>query len=231
MEEKSGQKPLRTSSNTERDIKDTYLKNDGKKNVHTFESNKHEAKEVEGFEEMSENIQDVNEEIAAEETEGTELNALKEQIAQLESEKEELKNQVVRKAAEFENLRKRTMREKQELLEFGSEKLLFKMLELLDDINNAVDASQTTKDFDSLLKGLQMIKSKADKLFSESGVKLMEIKQGDEFDVDFHEAMMHISSNDVEEGHIVQVIQKGYMLSDKVLRHAKVITSAGSDKK
>lgn len=231
MEEKSGTKPLRTSSNTERDIKDTYLKNDGKKNVHAFESNKNEAKEVEEFEEMSENLQDSNDEVAPEENENTDDTNFKEQIAQLVAEKEELKNQVIRKAAEFENLRKRTLREKQELLEFGSEKLLFKMLELLDDINNAVDASQNTNDFDSLLKGLEMIKNKADKLFSESGVKIMEIQKGDEFDVDFHEAMMHIASNDVEEGHIVQVIQKGYMLSDKVLRHAKVITSAGPDNK
>ncbi len=226
MEDKSGKKPLRTTSNTEKDIKDTYLKNDGNqaKRIH---NEKIEDREVEEFKDMNE-----SEDIAEESTEAedNDIVALTEQISKLESEKEELRNQIMRKAAEFENMRKRTIREKQELLEFGSEKLLFKMLELLDDINNAFDASQTTKDFDSLLKGLEMIKNKADKLFVDSGVKLMKIEKGDEFDVDFHEAMMHIPHEEVEEGKIIQVIQNGYMLNDKVLRHAKVITSAGPEK-
>lgn len=226
MEEKSGNKPLRTSSNTAKDIQDTYLKNEGKRPGKNIDFDNSEEKDMEEkIEETMESNDEIVNETVPEENDAAE--ELVKQLNALENEKAELKDQLVRRAAEFENLRKRSIKEKQDLLEFGNEKLLFKMLELLDDINNAVLAGEKTTDFESLLTGLQMIKNKADKLFNDSGVKQMEDPTGEEFNVDFHEAMMHVPNEDVPEGHIVQVIQHGYMLGEKVLRHAKVITSAG----
>lgn len=222
MEEKSINKPLRTSSNKARDIKDTYLKNEGKS------MKKEESKQANIEEEIIENeeIQNDDDQETNQDSSDESLD-LSEKIGKLEAEKSELKEQVIRKAAELENFRRRTIKEKQELIEFGNEKLLFKFLELLDDINNAVDAGKKTTDYEALLKGLEMIHNKAEKLFLDAGVKQMDDPAGEEFDVDYHEAMMHVPNNEIPEGYVVQVIQNGYMLNDKVLRHAKVVTSAG----
>ena len=148
------------------------------------------------------------------------------EVENLTKERDELKEQLVRKAAELENQRKRHLREKQEMLDYANQKLLFKMLELLDDINAAVDSGNNSNDYDALLKGLTMIRQKAHKLFEEAGVKAMPDATGEEFDVNFHEAMMTVPS-DLPEGCVVQTFQQGYLLNDKVLRHARVMTSSG----
>ena len=103
-------------------------------------------------------------------------------------------------------------------------------MEILDDIGAAVSSGKSSKDFDSLLSGVEMIYKKAIKIFEEAGVKPMDDPAGKEFDVDFHEALMSAPSEETPEGSVLQTIQKGYMYRDKVLRHAKVIASAGSQK-
>lgn len=220
MEERGEQKPLRSSSNKAKDLKDTYLKNEGKREAQNFDAEK---------ENMEENIkkEENKQESAETDVMTEETEELGKKVEELHEEKEKWEEQFKRKAAEFENLRRRSIKEKQDMLEFGNEKLLFKFLELLDDINNAVDAGKKTEDFEALLKGLEMIRQKADKLFGEEGVKQMEDPTGKEFDVNYHEAMMHTPHEEIPEGNVIQVLQPGYMLNDKVLRHARVITSAG----
>lgn len=155
------------------------------------------------------------------------INELNKQNEVLMAERDDLKEQLIRKAAELENVRRRSIREKQEMIDYANERLLFRMLELLDDISSAADATAKTTDFDSLAKGLDMIYAKAVKLFDEAGVKKMDEGIGTEFDVNFHEALM-MAPSELPEGTVVQVIQPGYMIKEKVLRHAKVITSAGN---
>ena len=148
------------------------------------------------------------------------------EMEELKKERDELKEQLVRKAAEFENQRKRHLKEKQELIDYANERLLYRLLEILDDMSAAVEAGNKSSDFEALLKGISMIQQKSMKIFGEFGVKPMEDPVGKEFDVNLHEAMMAMNS-DKPEGTVLQAFQPGYMMHDKVLRHAKVITSNG----
>lgn len=149
------------------------------------------------------------------------------EIDKLIKERDEYKDQALRLAAELDNFKKRNIREKQELVEYANEKLLQKLLPLLDDMENAIDAGKNSKDFEGLLKGIEMIYLKAIKTFEEAGVKSMEDPVGKQFDVELQESLLHTPS-DKPEGEILQLIQKGYTYNDKVLRYAKVITSAGN---
>ena len=115
------------------------------------------------------------------------------------------------------------------MLEYANEKLLFKFLSLADDFDAGLESARKSQDYDALLKGVELIQSKLLKLFEESGVKRMESYVGKPFDVDFHEALMHIPS-EFPEGNVIQEVQPGYMMHNKVLRHTKVVTSAGSSK-
>lgn len=145
----------------------------------------------------------------------------------LSQELAEWKELAIRRLAEVENIRRRTNLEKQELLLNASQHTITKMLPILDDLHAAIEASRATKDANALVQGIEMIYSKAVKIFEDSGVHVIEVEPGVPFDVDKHEALMHTPS-DHPEGSVIQSIQRGYVLHDKVLRHAKVITSAGN---
>jgi molecular chaperone GrpE len=149
------------------------------------------------------------------------------EIIDIQQELAEWKELAIRRLAEVENIRRRTNLEKQELLIHAAQHTIAKMLPILDDLHAAVEASRTTKDSDALIQGIEMIYAKTAKIFEESGVHVIEAATGDVFDVEKHEALMHTPS-DHPEGSIIQSVQRGYLLHDKVLRHAKVITSAGN---
>ncbi len=223
MAKKDGNKTLRSTSNAIKDLYNTYVKNEEREIPITDE----ESAEMEENKEQTTEQLEENEMFESPEEMQEQMEALVEQMNELGKERDELKDALVRKVAELENIRKRSIREKQEMVEYANEKLLYRFLELLDDMSNAVDAGKKSDDYGTLLKGLEMIHSKAVKFFEDNGVQKMEDAEGKEFNVDLHEAMMHTPHPEVEEGHIVQVIQPGYLMHDKVLRHARVITSAG----
>ena len=133
-----------------------------------------------------------------------------------------------RKAAEVENIRRRAAAEKELMANYAAEHVITHMLPVLDDLHAAVESAKTTQDFTSLRDGVEMIYTKAMKIFEERGVTIISSGAGEPFNVDMHEALMHMPHEEFPEGHIVQMVQRGYSLHDKVLRHAKVITSAGS---
>lgn len=147
-------------------------------------------------------------------------------IEKLQQEVDEWKDLAARRAAEVENIRRRTNQEKEQLSRYASELILSKLLPVIDDLHNAVEVADKTGDIDSLKTGLTMIYSKTIKILEDTGVTIIHGTEGDVFDVNRHEALVHVPSA-VEEGHIVQYVQRGYMLHDRVLRHAKVITSSG----
>lgn len=228
MEEKNNpNKGIRTTFQKAKDIADTYLKSEGKKT---------KAKEIEIKDldaEQNPEQETVNEQNKAENSHESEdvkmkIVELEANLAEIEKERNELKDSVLRKTAEFENLRKRSIKEKQEMIDYANERLLFQFLTIIDDLSNALDASKKSNDFDSLAKGVEMIYNKTVKLFDDQGVSAIENPQGKEFDVHFHEALAHFPS-DLPEGTVVQEIQRGYMIKDKVLRHSKVATSAGTE--
>jgi molecular chaperone GrpE len=148
-------------------------------------------------------------------------------IDQLNKELEEWKDLAARRLADLENMRRRTNQEKQDLHLRASEHIITKMLPVLDDLHAAVDASSSTEDIQALRTGIQMIYNKACHIFEEAGLHVIDVAPGQPFNVEFHESLMHAPSPDHPEGHIIQPVMRGYQLHDRVIRHAKVITSAG----
>lgn len=131
-----------------------------------------------------------------------------------------LKDSLLRKAAEFENYRKRTLKEKTELLLNGSEKTISTILPILDDFERAL--ADKTDDLQALRKGMELIYSKFVKTLEGLGVKKIEA-EGEDFNVDFHEAIAMVPGmGDDKKGKVIDCVQAGYKLNDKVIRHAKV---------
>lgn len=131
-----------------------------------------------------------------------------------------LKDSLLRKAAEFENYRKRTLKEKTELLLNGSEKTVCTILPVLDDFERAL--ADNTDDVQALRKGMELIYSKFVKTLEGLGVKKIET-EGEDFNVDFHEAVAMVPGmGDDKKGKVIDCVQAGYKLNDKVIRHAKV---------
>ena len=146
----------------------------------------------------------------------------------MQKERDDVKDQLLRKSAEFENYRKRTEREKEQLALYVSERVFSKLVELLDDLHAALEAGKKSDDYNAMLSGVEMIYTKAVKVYEEHGVRPLNVGENAPFNVDEHEALMHIPHPEIAEGFIVQQVQRGYKLHEKVIRHAKVITSAGN---
>lgn len=143
-----------------------------------------------------------------------------EPLTKAQQEVEELKKQLLYKTAEFENYRKRTLKEKAELILNGGEKTVAAILPILDDFERAIaDKSEDPK---AIKEGVQMIFNKFIKTLEGLGVKKIETNDKD-FDVDFHEAIAMVPGmGDDKKGKIIDCVQTGYTMNDKVIRHAKV---------
>ena len=141
-------------------------------------------------------------------------------LAKAQQEVEELKKQLLYKTAEFENYRKRTLKEKADLILNGGEKAIAAILPILDDFERAIaDKSEDPK---AIKEGVQMIFNKFIKTLEGLGVKKIETADKD-FDVDFHEAIAMVPGmGDDKKGKVIDCVQTGYTLNDKVIRHAKV---------
>jgi molecular chaperone GrpE len=243
MSDKSskGNKPLRSTSDKFRDVYNTYVRQDGRvlpikeKDIHQDEEEIN--KQIQN--DINRNVNEIAEKAVEEKSEHIEsttkittealtekISLLEDKIKALESDRDELREKLLRTTAEMENFRRRTAKERQELIEFANARLLFNMLELFDDIQNALEHAKSSNVNNSILEGIALIHQKTEKLFTDAGVKKMDDPVGKPFDVNFHEALMHIPS-EIPEGFVVQVIQNGYLYNERVLRHAKVITSSG----
>lgn len=135
---------------------------------------------------------------------------------------EEWKDKYVRLQAEFDNYRKRTLREKMDLVQSGGQEVLKAVLPVMDDVQRAVEASMKSDDLDALRKGLRLIAQKFAETLRQKGVVPIESK-GREFDADLEEAVARFAAGEEMKGKVVDVIQTGYMLGEKVLRFAKVV--------
>lgn len=164
--------------------------------------------------ETSEAGEDTNVEASAEAQEEKDpLEAAHEQI-------EQLKDQLLRTIAEFDNYKKRTIKEKAELILNGSEKTVTAILPVLDDFERAM--ADHTDDPTAIKEGMELIFKKFVKTLEGLGVKKIETDNQD-FDVDFHEAIAMVPGmGDDKKGKVIDCVQTGYMLNDKVIRHAKV---------
>jgi molecular chaperone GrpE len=124
--------------------------------------------------------------------------------------------------AEFDNYRKRTIKEKAELILNGGENAIKAILPVLDDMERAIDNGEKTDDPQVLREGMELIYQKFQKALEGLGVKLIETDDAD-FDVDIHEAVAMVPGmGDDKKGKVIDCLQKGYKINDKVIRHAKV---------
>jgi len=147
----------------------------------------------------------------------------KDKLDALEKEIAELKDKYLRLSAEFDNYRKRTMNEKMELIKNASEKILLELLPIIDDFDRAIQASKKITDINVLKEGELLIYNKLKELIKKQGVEEVEAI-GQELNTDYHEALTKIPTPKEElKGKIVDVVEKGYKLNDKVLRFAKVV--------
>lgn len=149
----------------------------------------------------------------------TEL-TVEEQLEAAKKEVEQYKDKYLRAVAEFDNYRKRTLKEKAELLLNGSEKAVCAFLPILDDFERAI--ADKTEDVNAIKEGVQIIFNKFNKTLESLGVRKIET-EGKDFDIDFHEAVAMVPGmGDDKKGKVIDCVQTGYQLNDKVIRHAKV---------
>jgi molecular chaperone GrpE len=178
-----------------------------------------------------ENLEEVNTENAenaknAESAENTEAATEEadelDPLAKAQQEIEELKTQLLYKAAEFENYRKRTLKERAELILNGGEKVISAILPVLDDMERAIANGAKTDDPQVLREGVELIYNKFVKTLEGQGVSKIETKDAN-FDTDLHEAVAMVPGmGDDKKGKVIDCLQEGYKLNDKVIRHAKV---------
>lgn len=146
-----------------------------------------------------------------------------EKLARAQEEIATLKDKYLRQVAEFDNYRKRTLKEKTELILNGGEKVISALLPVLDDLERALQNMEKSEDVATLKEGVDLIVDKLTKTLAAQGLHKMDTV-GKEFDTDYHEAIALIpAQEEAQKNHVVDCVQQGYMLNDKVLRHAKVV--------
>ena len=174
----------------------------------------------------SENEQDIK--VTSEEDkekgqeEATEKEEDKDPLEKANEQIAELKDKYLRSVAEFDNYRKRTMKEKAELIVNGAEKAVSAILPVMDDMERALATAEKTEDVEALKEGMKLIFQKFKKCLKGLGVSKIETKDAD-FNTDYHEAVAMVPGmGDDKKGKVLDCVQTGYTLNDKVIRHAKV---------
>ena len=176
-----------------------------------------EAVQNEAVEEQNENVKNQEAEKSAEETSDN----CDDKVKKLEAELEEWKNSYTRKLAEFQNFTKRKENEVAEMRKYASEGIIVKLLDNIDNLERAVDASKESQNFDSLIEGVNMILNNLKNLLTEEGVEEIEAA-GKEYDPYEHKAMITENKEELNDNVVVQVFQKGYKMKGKVVRPAMV---------
>lgn len=146
------------------------------------------------------------------------------ELAALRAELEEQQQRLLRVQADFDNFRRRTQKEKEELGKYASAKLITELLPVIDNFERALASGEQGTDVTSYAKGVEMIFRQLEGVLGAEGLKAMETV-GEQFNPEFHQAIMQVESDEHEEGIVVEEVQKGYMLKDKVLRPAMVKVS------
>ena len=152
----------------------------------------------------------------------SEVDQLKLQLAEAEAKNAELQDKYLRQAAEFDNYRKRTIKEKAELIKSAAEKLMVAELPVVDDMDRALENMEKGADAEACIEGFKLIVQKFKNILTQQGLEKIDT-DGQDFDTDFHEAIALIPAPAEElKGKILDCVQQGYKLGDKVIRHAKV---------
>ena len=152
----------------------------------------------------------------------SEVDQLKLQLAEAQEKNAELQDRYLRQAAEFDNYRKRTIKEKAELIKSAAEKLMIAELPIVDDMDRALENMEKGSDAEACIEGFKLIVQKFKNILTQQGLEKIDT-EGQDFDTDFHEAIALIPAPTPElKGKILDCVQQGYKLGEKVILHAKV---------
>ena len=184
---------------------------------HTEEEHKHDDNGASHEQEVQ---TEENADFAADINEGS----VDSRIDELTKQADENHQRFLRVQADFDNFRRRTLKEKEELGQYASMKLIGQLLPVVDNFGRAIEAAKSGGDVESFAKGVDMIFRQLEQLLEQEGLKAMDTV-GQPFNPEFHQAIMQVESDEHEEGIVVEEIQKGYMLKDKVIRPAMVKVS------
>ena len=180
------------------------------------------TEETAGTCEKENNVDNSEEQATQSEEPLSEIDLLKQQLAEADAKISELQDRYLRQAAEFDNYRKRTIKEKAELIKSASEKVMTAELPIVDDMDRALENMEKGMDADACIEGFKLIAQKFKNTLAQQGLEKINT-DGQDFDTDFHEAIALIPAPTEElKGKILDCVQAGYKLGDKVIRHAKV---------
>lgn len=155
--------------------------------------------------------------------------SLEQKLKEAERLLQQKEDRFLRLAAEFDNYKKRVSREFAQVIRGANQDLISQLLHILDDFDRALESAKSTDDFESFHKGMEMISSNLQNLLGRQGLEAIEAK-GERFDPELHEAVMQMASEEVEEGVILEEVNRGYKLNGKVIRHSRVVVSRGREK-
>lgn len=203
-----------------------FYKNNKNRNMDPKEKeniNEEELMSEAAQKEATENEESQTEDVQQDEAALTEEEKLAKELEEANKVIEDQKDKYLRLSAEFDNYRKRTMKEKAELILNGGEKTISSILPIVDDFERALKNMETATDVAAVKEGVELIYNKFMSVLAQDGVKVIETKEKP-LDTDFHEAVAVIPTPDKAlKGKILDCVQTGYMLNDKVIRHAKVV--------
>lgn len=195
------------------------------------------SEQDEKMEQAKDNVEAVDAESQAEQPEAAEAaegaaegaadesNELQKQLEEARQQLEEAQQRWLRAQADFDNFRRRTRQEKEQLIQYASMNVLEQLLPVIDNFERAVASSVESKDFDSLAKGIDMVFRQMMGVLENEGLKPIDAV-GSAFNPEVHQAVMQVESDEHEEGIVVEEVQKGYMLKEKVLRPSMVKVSS-----
>lgn len=150
---------------------------------------------------------------------------LQQKLEQAQATADTCRDQLLRKAAEFENYKRRVELDQTNFVRTANESLLALFLPVLDDLSRSLKSGKEQRNFDAFFKGVELIQSKFVQVLESQGLSPFD-SLGKPFDVDLHDALLQVPREDVPPGTVVEEVERGYKLYDRVLRHAKVVVSA-----
>ncbi|WP_287132665.1 nucleotide exchange factor GrpE [Bacteroides sp.] len=203
----------------------SFYKNNKHNNMNPKEKENNQEEELKTQATPNECDEEIVGQEASQENEAplTEEEKLAQELKKANEQIEEQKDKYLRLSAEFDNYRKRTMKEKAELILNGGEKSISSILPIVDDFERALKNMETATDVAAVKEGVELIYNKFMSVLGQNGVKVVETKE-QPLDTDYHEAIAVIPApNEELKGKILDCVQTGYILNDKVIRHAKVV--------
>jgi molecular chaperone GrpE len=176
-----------------------------------------------------ENIKDFRENVNNEDAERTneeDMTLMQNELEDARAQTQIAIDKMMRLAAEFDNYKKRSAKEYENIRKYAAENLLKELLPIVDNFERAIESANESKDFDSFIEGVKLILNQMINLLEKEGVTMIK-SVGEIFDPNVHEAVMHVASDEYPENVVVQELQKGYILKDRVVRPAMVSVSKG----